>query len=161
MAVRESVGSGARTAPGPARPRLYVAHPMSSYKTAHARRLVAKLGKLLAGAEVVDPEQLGWPTSDAWFDAWPDVLAGLAGFVLFAAPDETIGLGCVLELTDALAAGVALAGLDASGLRRMDGFRLLPERSRTARSMARLLLGPSIDPARYMRALADGGNIRP
>ncbi len=161
MAVRERVEPGAKTAPGPARPRIYVAHPMSSYKTAHARRLVERLGKLLPGAEVLDPEKLGWPTSDAWLDAWPDVLSGLAGFVLFAATDETVGLGCVLELTDALAAGVALAGLDASGLRRMDGFRLLPERSRTARAMARLVLGPRIAPASYVQTLANGGSIRP
>ncbi len=161
MSARVGGGPGAKSAPGPARPRIYVAHPMSAYKTAHARRLVATLGKVLPDADVVDPEQLAWATSEAWFDAWPDVLAGLSGVVVFAAADETIGLGCVLELTDALAAGVALAGLDSSGLRRLEGFRLLPESKRTWRSIARLLLGARIAPTRYMRALADGGNIDP
>lgn len=154
-------GPGAKNVPDPPRPRVYAVHPMASYKTRHARGLVTRLGKILPGAEIVDPEQLGWPTSDAWLDAWPDLLAGLAGCVVFAAADETIGLGCLLELTDALAANVALAGLDATGLRRMDGFRLLPESRRTSRSAARLLLGGRLDPAKYQQMLADGGNMRP
>ncbi|HXY45426.1 MAG TPA: hypothetical protein VEH29_14650 [Acidimicrobiales bacterium] len=159
--MKSSAGREAAVASSPAGCRVYAAHPISCYGTAHARDRLATLGKLLGGVEIVDPEERSWPSEDAWFDEWPDLLASLDGLVVFAAPDGTIGTGCVTELADALASGILLAGLDDRGLRRLDGLRFVAAERRTMRSAARLFLGEPIAPDTFQQAMANGGNIRP
>ncbi|MGH9028556.1 MAG: hypothetical protein ACRDV4_02940 [Acidimicrobiales bacterium] len=156
-----SAGPKRGGASGLGRPRVYAAHPISCYGTAHAQNSREQLIGLLPSTEIVDPEALGWVTEEAWLDGWSALVPSLAGFVVFAAPDKTIGMGCVSELIDALFAGMPLAGLDGSGLRHLDGLRFLPEHRRTTRATARLLLGVQIDTERFPPHDLDGGKIGP
>lgn len=128
-----------------ARPRVYAAHPIAAYGTEHAAARLALLREALPEAEIVDPAEQGWAGSDDWRAEWPSLLEGLTAVVVFAAADRTVGLGCVTEVLDALAIGLPLAGLDGSGLRRLEGLRFVPPPRRTWKRMARLLLGPGVD----------------
>ncbi len=54
-------------------PRVYVAHPMTSYGTDHERVCLAALAGLLPGVELFDPSRR-YQTDAAWLRAWPRVL---------------------------------------------------------------------------------------
>ena len=132
------------------RPRVYAAHPVTSYGNEHAAECLVRLAGLLPGAELVDPEAHGWATDAAWRADWPGMLAGLAGLVVFTAGDGTVGTGCLAECVDALAAGIPVAGYDpAVGLVELAGFALLPAEVRTPRRAAWLAFGPCVDLARF------------
>ncbi|MGH9291921.1 MAG: hypothetical protein ACRD0B_00215 [Acidimicrobiales bacterium] len=129
--------------------RVYVAHPMSCYGTEHAASSLARVGELLPGARLIDPERAAWPSDEEWRTDWRDILESLDALIVFAAKDRTVGTGCVSEATDAFGWSLPVAALDATGLRSLDAFKLLPEHERTPRRFARLSLGPLVDLAEF------------
>lgn len=130
-----------------ARPRIYAAHPQTSYKTDHADRRLAALARLLPPSrfEIIDPEDAAWPTDAAWRRDWSEILDGLTGLVVFSADDGTIGSGCLRELGDAIAAGLPVAGLDDDGLHEIEGVSFETVQWRTARRVGALVLGKLLD----------------
>lgn len=127
-------------------PLVYACHPMTTYGTPRAAQHVARLVELLPGVDVLDPEDCCWDTNDAWRSEWPALLARLAGVVVFGAPDDSLGAGCLVELADAIAARVPVAALDLEadpegGLVELAGFELLPATERTPSRAARLRSG--------------------
>ncbi len=125
------------------RPRVYVAHPMTSYGTAHERSCLATLAELLPGVELCDPAGR-YRTDDGWLRAWPRVLQTLSGLVIFPCENGTVGTGCLRELTDAIAAYVPVAVLVGYELHEIDGFQLLAPPWRSARNAARLITGQAM-----------------
>jgi len=136
-------------------PRVYVAHPVTCYGTEHEARSLAALRLLLPHCELLDPSQL-YASAEHWLRAWPKVLLTLAGLVVFGAEDCSIGAGCVRELSDALAMGVAVVGFDGEQLREIDGLRLfaLPWRDRSR--VGTLVLGPVFEPSALFPTDFDG-----
>jgi len=115
----------------PERPRIYVCHPMTCYGTDHAATSVAGIAKALSGAQLIDPEHCGWTCNGDWLRDWPGLLASLAGVVVFTDRSGTIGAGCVREIADAVAAGVALAAWEPGvGLVDLVGVELVEPESR-------------------------------
>ncbi len=82
------------------RPAVYLAHPLPTYGSAHERRCIRALRRLLPGVELVNPAGM-FASSTEWFDRWPDVLDGLDALVVL--PDErgAVGSGVMQELIDA------------------------------------------------------------
>jgi hypothetical protein len=108
------------------RPRVYAAHPMTSYGTEHERVCLDTLTALLPGTEIIDPAGR-YRTNAGWLRAWPRLLSTLSGLVLFADEDGTVGAGCLREVVDAMAAGVPIAMLDPCfGLSELAAVDLLP-----------------------------------
>ena len=126
------------------RPRIYAAHPMAAYGTDHARRALSGLAELLSGCELLDPEERAWETNDAWLAEWPIIVRNIVGLVVFAHQDGTVGVGCVRELTDAIAERVPVAGYSIeAGLVDLAGVDFLPRGERTPRRVGTLrLAGP-------------------
>jgi hypothetical protein len=83
-----------------ARPRVYIAHPLSTYGTLHERRSLAALRRLLPGVRLLNPAAM-FASSPDWLERWPDVLDGIDALVVV--PDEggAVGAGVVRELCDA------------------------------------------------------------
>jgi hypothetical protein len=126
-------------------PRVYVAHPMTCYGTTHARSCLDGIARALPACELVDPEALAWTSHEAWLVGWRDILGTLAGLVVFAARDGTIGAGCLREIGDALDARVPVAAYARDGgLMGLADFDLLPEGERTARRYGTLLLAGTL-----------------
>jgi len=94
-----------------ARPRVYAAHPMTSYRTEHERACLDALAALLPGAEIIDPA-VRYRTNAGWLRAWPRLLSTLDALVLFADETGTVGAGCLREVVDAVAAGLVVGHLD-------------------------------------------------
>jgi hypothetical protein len=94
-----------------ARPRVYAAHPMTSYRTEHERTCLDALAALLPGAEIIDPA-VRYRTNAGWLRAWPRLLSTLDALVLFADETGTVGAGCLREVVDAVAAGLVVGYLD-------------------------------------------------
>lgn len=126
------------------KPRVYAAHPMDSYGTAHEAGCLAALAQLLPGVDIFDPAGR-YRTDDGWLRAWPRVLRTLSGLVVFAGENGTVGTGCFRELTDAIAAYVPVAVLVGDQLREIDGFQLLAPPWRSARSAGRLIVGLAME----------------
>jgi len=112
------------------RPRVYCAHPITTYGTAYERACFNTLAELLPDVELYDPAGR-YKTSAAWRRAWPRVLASLDGLVVFVAEDGTIGAGCLREITDAIVMGLPLAVLEAGSLRELVALDLVPVSERT------------------------------
>ena len=128
-----------------ARPRIYVAHSMTSYGSNHARRALAGIAEALPGAELVDPEAAQWQTNTDWLRDWPVILGSLAGLVVFADQAGTVGTGCLRELVDAVMAGVRLAAWEPPvGLVELVGFELVEPDARSPRRAAFLDCGAPI-----------------
>ncbi len=132
-----------------ARPRVYLCHPMTTYRSEHAAAMLARLTELLPAAEIVDPEEAAWESDHDWLAAWPDVLESLAGLVVFPDRDGSVGVGCVTEATDALAFDIPAAILGRFGLRALEGFRLLAKPERSPRRFARLIPGRSVEASEF------------
>jgi hypothetical protein len=115
---------------------------MSSYGTDHARSALADLATILSACELVDPEVRAWETDEAWLCEWPTIVRTLAGLVVFAHRDGTVGVGCVREVTDAIAAHLPVAAYGiGAGLVDLAGLDFLPAGERTARRVATVRLG--------------------
>jgi hypothetical protein len=93
------------------RPRVYAAHPMTSYGTEHERTCLDTLAALLRGVEIIDPATR-YRTNAGWLRAWPRLLSTLSGLVVFADETGTVGAGCLREVVDAVAAGLPVLMLD-------------------------------------------------
>jgi hypothetical protein len=122
------------------RPRVYCGHPIVSYRTEHEAACLAGISELLPGVELFNPEGR-YSTDASWRRAWPQVLASLSGLVVFASEGGTIGVGCLAELTDALAWDLPVAALDAGRLFEIEGVQFLDPRGRSARHVGRLVIG--------------------
>jgi hypothetical protein len=122
---------------------------MTTYRSEHAAAMLARITELLPAAEILDPEALAWESDRDWLAAWPDVLESLEGIVVFSARDGSVGVGCVTEATDALARSVPAAVLSRSGLRALEGFRLLSKSERSARRFARLIPGSHVEASEF------------
>jgi hypothetical protein len=141
-----------RTGLGAERPRVYAAHPVTSYGTDHERDRLACLARLLPGVQLFDPS--GRYSSHAgWRRAWPRVLETLSGLVVFQEEDCTIGTGCLRELTDAITWGLPIAALEGEALHHITGIQFLAVPRRPARHAGRLVLGPSLGPGDFLPGL--------
>ena len=126
------------------RPRVYLAHPMTTYGTDHARRALSGLAELLSGCELLNPAEQAWETNEAWLAEWPVIVRNIVGLVVFAHQDGTVGTGCLRELGDAIAERVPVAGYSIeAGLVDLAGVDFLPRGERTPRRVGTLrLAGP-------------------
>lgn len=125
--------------------RVYAAHPKACYGSEYAARCLAGLAAALPdGAHLIDPETCQWADDEEWLAAWPALLARLAGLVVFAEEDGSIGIGCVRELSDATAMSVPVAGYSLQdGLCEIASIELGATSSRSAANVGRLVLaGP-------------------
>jgi hypothetical protein len=131
--------------------KIYAAHPMASYGTPREACMLAHLARLFPEAEVVNPAEQGWETGADWLAAWAALLPALDLLVVFAAPDETIGAGCLREVTDALVRRVPVLVLDRRGRLRAFGGVRCKELAPSPRSIGWLVLGELADLGEVMR----------
>jgi hypothetical protein len=123
--------------------KLYAAHPVSCYGTEHEARQLAALDRHFPGADLADPAAM-FGSDDGWLEGWPDVLDELDVLAIFA--DEAGYIGAtLLEVSDAIGAGVPIVALDQNGqLRHFGGSSresgLVVPRQR----VGRLLYGPPL-----------------
>lgn len=130
------------------RPRVYAAHPQSCYGSAHEAACLARVVELLPECQIVDP--CGRYATDAgWLSAWPRLVQGLDGLVLFAAADFTIGTGCLREVGDALTWGLGLAVLDGGELHELVRLDLVEPARRTPRRVAVAVAGRRFEPGEF------------
>lgn len=126
------------------RPRVYAAHPMTSYGTEHERVCLDTLAVLLPGVELVNPA-FRYRTSAGWLRAWPRLVRTLSGLVVFADEEGTIGAGCLREITDAVLYGLPVLMLDGDRLHELAGVDLLPAAERSRCRTARVVPGERMD----------------
>lgn len=100
-------------------PRAYVAHPLTSYDTPRARAAVGRVAELLAGVEVLDPEQAGWEGAEEWLSGWNGLVEHLDGLVLVPDADGFVGAGCLHEVADMFARNKIVALLHEGELVQM------------------------------------------
>jgi hypothetical protein len=138
-----------RVSPRKRRPKVYVAHPITTYGTDWAARHLARLAELLPGARLVDPERKAWATSEAWFAEWSSIVPDLSGLVVFGAEDRTVGAGCLQEIIDAVFVGIPIAALDGRRLVELRGFEFATEGSQSAQRAATVRAGRRISPGAF------------
>ncbi len=122
------------------RPLVYVAHPVTAYGSAHARRGFRAVQTLLPDAELIDPAAAFCSTAQ-WLAEWPRLVLRIDATVAFGAEDRTVGAGVARELFDAEAAGVPTAVLAEGMLRTWRGISLLPQNRRTPARIGFLITG--------------------
>jgi hypothetical protein len=133
------------------RPRVYVAHPMTSYGTPWEAKALAELARLLPRVELVDPAKR-YLTDSGWLRSWPRLLRSLGGLVVLADESGTVGTGVLREIVDALAAGVPLAAFDPGrGLVELAGVELVDPGVRCRAVAAWLDYGETVDPSTWPR----------
>lgn len=140
------------------RPRIYAAHPQTSYGTPQEAGCLDALARQLPGAEIVDPSRL-YSTDAGWLADWPKMLGSLSGLVVFADAGATIGAGCWREIGDALARRLPVAVLEGRLLRELAGIELLPVGSRSPRRVGFLVSGRSLADG-YLPGLSPVDNLR-
>lgn len=127
------------------RPAVYVAHPLTSYGTDHEARALAALARRLPEVELVNPATR-YGTNVQWLTDWPHLVRSLAGLVVVAAVDGTVGTGVLREVTDCLFIGVPVAMFDdGRRLRELAGLDFVGPDHRTAAAVAFPVAG---EPAR-------------
>lgn len=132
------------------RPRVYVAHPMTSYGTRWEATVFAELGRLLPHVELVDPS-VRYRSDGGWLRGWPRLLRSVAGLVVVADETGTVGTGVLREIVDTLAAGVPLAAFDPGrGLVELVGVELVEAGARCRAVAAWLDCGETVDPSTWL-----------
>ena len=124
--------------------RIYCAHPIVTYGTAHERDCLAALRGLLPEADLYDPAGR-YSTSVGWLRAWPRVLSTISGLVVFGTRDGVVGVGCLREIADARRFGLPFAMLDHRCRARTYAGLVLPPRAPTSRRAAVLVPGEPVD----------------
>lgn len=133
------------------RPLIYVAHPVTTYGTDHARDTLKRLGLLLSGAELIDPAAR-YADMAEWLEEWPRLVATIDALVLFAEPNGTVGAGCLRELAESWGWGLPVALLDDTGLREVRSVRVLPQGQRTPARTAVVAGGWPVEPDAFLAA---------
>jgi len=141
-----------------ARPHVYVAHPLTSYRTEWAEECLRRLRKLLPGVDLIDPENRAW-SEDLWLSEWPAVLGGLSALVAFPDKAGTIGTGCIREVTDAIFLGLPVWAFDGHRLVELTGLEFVPEPRRTARRAAVPIGGRRLKPAVLLARLSEAAVV--
>lgn len=141
------------------RPRVYLAHPITTYGTAHEAAVTARIAEILPGVELFDPSGR-YVEEGEWEQAWPEVLRSLSGLVVFGDEDETIGTGCWREIGDALSCYLPVAALSETTLCHLAGVALMPAWKRTRSRAGLLLYGPEIDPAEFLADVEGAERVR-
>lgn len=132
-------------------PWVYVAHPVSTYGSAHARRQFGAIGTLLPDATLINPATTFTSTAH-WLAQWPELVLRLDAVIAFAAEDGTIGAGVARELLDAQVVGAGTAVLDEDTLRQWRGVLLLPLNLRTPARVGRLITGRRVVVSAFVSA---------
>jgi hypothetical protein len=83
------------------RPRVYLAHPVSTYGTRWATRCVRAVEQAWADAEVIDPATW-FASNEEWLASWPSIVKTLAALVVVGDELGRIGVGCWREMGDAI-----------------------------------------------------------
>ena len=160
MAVRGSVGGARVSVRGiwmtRRRPLVYAAHPVLSYGTAHERKALAHLRRLLPAVTLIDPAARYVGLED-WEQDWPSLVWTLSAVVVFAGEDGSIGAGCMKEVADGIAHGVAVCVLRAGNLHELVSLRLLPL---TRRSPARCAIPVAGKVTTIVESLPKGASLR-
>lgn len=95
-------------------PRVYVASPLSTYRTPRYDLMAACVRRHFPGADVLMPLDLFTSNSD-WLAKWPAILPTLSAFVAFTDEEGWVGRGVWTEVRDARAHGVPVSVLDDAG----------------------------------------------
>lgn len=119
---------------------VYIAHPVTTYGSAHARRQLRAVKVLLPDTDLIDPST-AFANTEQWLAEWPSLVRSLDAVVAFGAEDRTVGAGVARELFDAEAAGVTTAVLAEGVLRMWRGISLLPQNRRTPARIGYLVTG--------------------
>jgi len=138
---------------------VYAARPISSFGTDHDARQLAVLARYFPDADVLDPAAM-FSSDEQWLAEWPDVLDRLDILALWADEEGMIGAGVLLEVADAIGAGLPVVCLDLEGqLRHFGGFRRGWGLWVPRREVGRLLYGPVVRPAEptCLRHMAKAG----
>lgn len=95
-------GTAPSQRPAPPHPaqRVYVASPLTTYRTPRYGAKLAEINERFPDATLLPARDLFRSTAD-WRERWPELLPTLTGLVFFAEIDGTIGLGVWSELHDA------------------------------------------------------------
>ena len=79
--------------------RIYLAAPMTTYRTERYNRIVSQLQHHFAGDRLLSARYLYTSTAD-WRMKWPKLLPTLDALLFIAAEDGTIGSGVLREIID-------------------------------------------------------------
>lgn len=127
------------------KPHLYIAHPLTSYGTAHERACLDAIADAFREWQVIDPATR-YASTGEWLAGWPKLLPTLNGLVLFADERGTVGAGCLREIADALVLGVPIGYYTPCfGVTELAGFDLLPAAMRSAAACAWPVPGEQVD----------------
>jgi len=158
------------TAPRARRPRVapetitgpvYLASPLSTYRTPRYGAMVSRARAHFPDAEIV-PARDAFRDRGDWLARWPGILPTLAAVVVFADENGWIGAGVWAEVHDARRHGVPVYVLDdAGGLRRWESVRVTERRPDDWDRTARLDL-PFLEPhsPAWLAALAGADPLR-
>jgi hypothetical protein len=130
-------------------PLVYVAHPVTTYSTDHARDALKRLGLHLPCAELIDPAARYADLAD-WLADWPRLVATIDALVLFTEPSGTVGAGCLRELAESWGWGLPVALFDDTGLREVRSVRVLPQGQRTPARTAVVAGGWPVEPDAFL-----------
>ena len=139
---------------------VYAAHPMTAYGTDHEARALRRIAEAFPGAEVLDPAAM-FDDNASWHDTWPQVLAGIDVCAIFADEAGSIGVGCLKEIADTIAAHVPVVAVGPrGGLRAFGGVAVeggpIVERAR----IGWLLYGPAVSVSRLADLAATSRRLR-
>ena len=126
-------------------PRIYVAHPITTYGSPHESARLRALGELLPGAALINPVA-SYANNSEWLQTWPRIIRTLTAVVAFGDTAGIIGPGVARELFDAIAVGIPVGGFNPDdGLREVTGVDLLHVGRRSATPTLSLRLGEPWD----------------
>jgi hypothetical protein len=123
-------------------PRIYVASPLTTYRTPRYDAKLAQIGARFPAATLLPARDLFRSTAE-WHEQWPLLLPTLTTLVFFTEIEGTIGLGVWSEVHDA-AEGIPVWYLDdAGGWFGLDAVTITV----TGDSLSRFAAVEVIDPA--------------
>jgi hypothetical protein len=146
---KRATATGGEAGPPPAdlAGTVYVAAPMSLYRTARYDRLVAAIRALFPRAQVLDARS-AWTSTEDWRGGGPLVLPIVSAVVVLADRGGWVGAGVVAEIDDAVATGRPIWHLTDDGvLHPWDAVALVDRHPDDRQRHARLALRPPEEPA--------------
>ncbi len=139
---------------------LYAAHPMTAYGTAGEARALRRLAALFPAFDVADPSTM-FSDGASWHDLWPGVLDQVDLLAIFADREGCVGVGCLKEIADAIAAYLPVVALGPrGGLRAFGGVAIDCGPVVDRAQIGRLLYGPAIPAPRVADLAGDARRLR-